>query len=108
MHLKDSTLNNGREFCTVCESWLKVSAFSKGSPICKACTDAYSQVGGWKDSSYCTSTAGYINLFIAIRDRAIRDSKEDDFTSYWIEQFLDVWESLGYLSTSDNNYNIIF
>lgn len=93
-------------FCSYCESWLKPSAFSKGSPVCKVCTDVYSQVDSWREPSHSTILNGYINLFIAIRDCAVHENALDDFEAYWVEQFMDVWESLRNLSVSEDSYKI--
>jgi hypothetical protein len=93
-------------FCSYCESWLKKSAFSNGSPICKVCTDVYLQVDSYREPTYSTILNGYVNLFLAIRDRAILDHAQEDFDSYWIWQFSDVWDSLSSLFRSDNSYKI--
>jgi len=101
---KVSTSNN--QFCSICESWLKPFAFSQGSPICKACTDVYSQIGSWNDPTYSTPLSGYIHLFIAIRESALQDDAIDEFDSYWIDQFTDVWTALSYATRHESDYKI--
>jgi hypothetical protein len=106
VQLKDSTSKNEKILCSVCESWLPKSSFSNGSPICKTCTDYCFQFNSWKDSSHSTVISGYINLFIAVRDLAIKDDLLDDFNSFWIDQFNDIWSSLESTFDSESEYKI--
>ncbi len=70
-------------FC--CKSYSSTKAYVKNY-ICPACSDILREkFGTYNYSRGATVKNSCVELYIAIRDKAIEDKKYDDWRAYWVE-----------------------